>query len=293
MAAEPSPKKQRVGASPPAPHPAPAPAPFTTLPTLRGMVAALQAVPQHTIPLAARKHIIGRIRACLLERAADFRAAEFADLRRPAGFHDRIRGGCVGTCDYYLRHLDRLTADTPCESVPPPAPGSRARRSYVRHEPRGLALVIGTWNFPLPLHIKPLVTAIAAGCPALLKCNDQVRFLSTVLYLLAMSPTSTDSPRARSSTCCYVVLRQCAATSAVMLRVLGAEYLAADDVCRKYVAVALGKRDLVHEALQTHWGMVFFTGGEAAAKHICRAAADTLSPVCMVRCSSSTERLTD
>jgi acyl-CoA reductase-like NAD-dependent aldehyde dehydrogenase len=243
--AEPSPKKQRVGETPPA-HPAPAPAPFTALPALRGMVAELQAVPQHTIPLADRKHIIGRIRACLVERAADFRAAEFADLRRPAGFHDRIRGGCVGTCDYYLQHLDRLAADTPCDAVPAPAPGSRARRSYVRHEPRGLALVIGTWNFPLPLHIKPLVTAIAAGCPALLKCNDQ-----------------------------------CVATSAVMLRVLGAEYLAADDVCRKYVKVALGKRDLVHEALRSHWGMVFFTGGEAAAKHICRAAADTLSPVCM------------
>ena len=27
--------------------------------------------------------------------------------------------------------------------------------------------------------------------------------------------------------------------------------------------------------------MVFFTGGENAAKHICKAAAEQLSPVCM------------
>ena len=210
------------------------------------MLAELQAVPQHTIPLAARKHIIGRIKACLIERADDFRDAEFADLRRPALFHDRIRGGCIGTCDYYLTNLDRLAADQPCAEVAPPAPGSRARRSFVRHEPRGLALVIGTWNFPLPLHIKPIVTAIAAGCPVFLKCNDQ-----------------------------------CAATSAVMLRALGGDYLESDAVCRKYVKICLGKRDIVHELLKSHWGMVFFTGGEAAAKHICRAAAEQLSPVCM------------
>jgi aldehyde dehydrogenase (NAD+) len=109
-----------------------------------------------------------------------------------------------------------------------------------------MALVIGTWNFPLPLHLKPIITAIAAGCPSFLKCNDQ-----------------------------------CVATSAVMLRVLGGESLDADPVCRKYVKICLGKRDLVHELLQSHWGMVFFTGGEAAAKHICKAAAEQLSPVCM------------
>eukprot|EP00937_MAST-01D_sp_MAST-1D-sp2_P001884 g1884.t1 len=236
--AQPECKRQRV--SPPAP------ADFTTIPALRGMLAELQAVPQHTIPLADRKHIIERIKACLVERADAFREAEFSDLRRPSGFHDRIRGGCIGTCNYYLANLDRLAADQECDAVPPPGPGSRARRSFVRHEPRGLALVIGTWNFPLPLHIKPIVTAIAAGCPAFLKCNDQ-----------------------------------CAATSAVMLRVLGEEYLERDEVCRKYVKICLGKRDLVHELLKTHWGMVFFTGGGAAGRAICRAAAEHLSPVCM------------
>jgi aldehyde dehydrogenase (NAD+) len=219
---------------------------FTPIPQLQGMLAELQAVPQHTIPLADRKHIIERIKACLIERADSFRDAEFADLRRPAAFHDKVRGGTIATCDYYLANIDRLATQQACDEVAAPAPGSRARRSFVRHEPRGLALVIGTWNFPLPLHIKPIVTAIAAGCPSMLKCNDQ-----------------------------------CAATSAVMLRVLGEEYLEADPICRKYVKICVGKRDLVHEMLQSHWGMVFFTGGEAAAKHICRAAAEHLSPVCM------------
>ena len=219
---------------------------FTSISEAQSMLRDLQQVPNLTIPIADRKHIIARIKACLIERADDFRKAEFADLRRDAAFHDKIRGGTIGSCNYYLENLDRLAADRPCDDVPPPLPGSRARRSYVRYEPRGLALVIGTWNFPLPLHLKPIVTAVAAGCPSFLKCNDQ-----------------------------------CAATSAVMLRVLGQEYLESDPICRKYIKICLGKRDLVHELLKTHWGMIFFTGGEAAAKHICTAAAQQLSPVCM------------
>ena len=210
------------------------------------MVAELQAVPQHTIPLPERRHIIERIKACLMERADAFRVAEFTDLRRPADFHDRIRGGCIGTCNYYLENLDRLAADQPAENPPPPAPGSRAQRSFVRREPRGPVLVIGTWNFPLPLHLKPVITAIAAGCPTLLKCNDQ-----------------------------------CVATSKAMLDILGGEYMAQDPTCNKYVKITVGKRDLVHELLKSHWGMVFFTGGGSAARAICKAAAETLSPVCM------------
>jgi aldehyde dehydrogenase (NAD+) len=220
---------------------------FTTIPEVRKMATDLQnANPQNTIPIKDRKHIIERIKAWLIERADDLRAAEYTDLRRDTGFHDKIRGGVIGTCNYYLENLERLTADQPCKDVAPPKPGSRARRSYVRREPRGLALVIGTWNFPLPLHIKPIVTAIAAGCPSFLKCNDQ-----------------------------------CAATSAHMINVFGKEYLEADPICNKYVKICVGKRDIVHELLKIHWGMIFFTGGENAAKHICKAAAAQLSPVCM------------
>ena len=94
--------------------------------------------------------------------------------------------------------------------------------------------------------MKPIITAIAAGCPSYLKCNDQ-----------------------------------CAATSAAMVNILGKEYMETDPICNQYFKIVLGKRDIVHELLKSHWGMVFFTGGEAAAKHICRAAAEKLSPVCM------------
>merc|ERR1712087_738954 len=55
---------------------------------------------------------------------------------------------------------------------PPSMPDTEVVSSYVRYEPKGVALIIGTWNFPIPLVIKPLASAIAAGCPCVIKLNE-------------------------------------------------------------------------------------------------------------------------
>src|SRR5262249_8218030 len=47
--------------------------------------------------------------------------------------------------------------------------GTRARICY---EPRGAALIISPWNYPISLSLGPLTSAIAAGCPAILKPSE-------------------------------------------------------------------------------------------------------------------------
>lgn len=42
----------------------------------------------------------------------------------------------------------------------------------VRKEPKGVALIIGAWNFPILLTLQPMVAAIAAGCAIILKPSD-------------------------------------------------------------------------------------------------------------------------
>ena len=44
--------------------------------------------------------------------------------------------------------------------------------SRICHEPLGLALIIGAWNYPLQLTLGPLVGAIAAGNAVLLKPSE-------------------------------------------------------------------------------------------------------------------------
>ena len=44
--------------------------------------------------------------------------------------------------------------------------------SYVRYEPKGVALIISPWNYPFNLAMIPLFYAIAAGCPVTLKPSE-------------------------------------------------------------------------------------------------------------------------
>jgi aldehyde dehydrogenase (NAD+) len=45
-------------------------------------------------------------------------------------------------------------------------------RSYILHEPLGLTLIIGAWNYPVNLLLTPLVGAIAGGNGAILKPSE-------------------------------------------------------------------------------------------------------------------------
>jgi aldehyde dehydrogenase (NAD+) len=44
--------------------------------------------------------------------------------------------------------------------------------SYIQLEPKGCALIISPWNYPFNLTVGPLVSAISAGCPAILKPSE-------------------------------------------------------------------------------------------------------------------------
>ncbi len=44
-------------------------------------------------------------------------------------------------------------------------------RSYIYHEPLGVALIIAPWNYPFQLLLNPLVGAISSGCCAILKTS--------------------------------------------------------------------------------------------------------------------------
>jgi aldehyde dehydrogenase (NAD+) len=47
-----------------------------------------------------------------------------------------------------------------------------ATSGYIQLEPKGCALIISPWNYPFNLTIGPLISALAAGCPAILKPSE-------------------------------------------------------------------------------------------------------------------------
>jgi aldehyde dehydrogenase (NAD+) len=53
--------------------------------------------------------------------------------------------------------------------------------SYIRHEPKGVCLIISPWNFPFNLSFGPLVSAIAAGNCVILKPSEMTPNCAVVM----------------------------------------------------------------------------------------------------------------
>lgn len=54
-------------------------------------------------------------------------------------------------------------------------------QSYIQHEPYGVTLIIGPWNYPFQLQIAPLIGALAAGNCAVLKPSEFTPATSAIL----------------------------------------------------------------------------------------------------------------
>ena len=68
-------------------------------------------------------------------------------------------------------------------------------KARIRKEPLGVTLIIGAWNFPVLLVLKPLVAAIAAGCCAIIKPSDLTLATQNVLAEIVPKYLDTDAIR--------------------------------------------------------------------------------------------------
>lgn len=55
---------------------------------------------------------------------------------------------------------------------------------YIQYEPKGVTLILSPWNYPVSLTLSPLVSAISAGCTAILKPSELTPNTSLVLEKL-------------------------------------------------------------------------------------------------------------
>ncbi|MFC3416722.1 aldehyde dehydrogenase family protein [Algoriphagus hitonicola] len=63
--------------------------------------------------------------------------------------------------------------------------------AWIQYEPKGRALIIAPWNYPFSLAIGPLISALAAGCPVMLKPSEMTP--ATSLLIEEMINTCFDS----------------------------------------------------------------------------------------------------
>ncbi len=112
---------------------------------------------------------IRALAAVVLRRRKDFKAALWADYRKPAEEVDLSEiYPVLGEARHAARHLKKWAKP---RRVPTPI-ALFGSRSTITYEPKGMALIISPWNFPINLTLGPLVSAIAAGNRVIIKPSE-------------------------------------------------------------------------------------------------------------------------
>src|SRR5438876_692627 len=122
-----------------------------------------------TRPVEWRESQLIALRSMMKDRAEDFYAALWTDLRR-----NRIDADwtdvkyITSEANHALSHLRRwmkpLRVSTPLVLTP--------SHTQVRFDPLGVGLIIGTWNYPVMMTLSPLIGAISAGNTAVIKPSE-------------------------------------------------------------------------------------------------------------------------
>ena len=122
-----------------------------------------------SFPLSHRRNRLKALRAELIRRRSELHAAMRADLNRPEVDSDLNELLPVkDSIDHVLANLSRWTRT---DRLPLPLtliPG----RAEIHHEPKGVALIVSPWNFPVNLCLVPLVYAVGAGNTVCLKPSE-------------------------------------------------------------------------------------------------------------------------
>ncbi|KAB7791124.1 aldehyde dehydrogenase family protein [Bifidobacterium leontopitheci] len=122
-----------------------------------------------TRPIRWRQAQLDALARLLRDNAAELTRAVHADLGKPAAETKLMEIGLVLDEIRFVRaRVRRWSArhPKPMPLLMQPAVG------WTLAEPKGVALIISPWNYPLMLTFEPLADAIAAGCCACLKPSE-------------------------------------------------------------------------------------------------------------------------
>ena len=140
----------------------------------------LQRAQQYTVAKTTareRKEKLKRLQKAILARKQDIRDALHADFRKHPSEVDLTEIFPVTSeIKHAVRHVAKWMRP---QRVKTPL-ALFGTRSHIHYEPKGLALIIAPWNFPINLTFGPLVSAVAAGNCVIIKPSEHTPHASAV-----------------------------------------------------------------------------------------------------------------
>lgn len=131
-----------------------------------------------TRPFEFRRTQLRMLEAAIQTHESALLQALHADLRKsPVDAYGSEIGFVLSEIRYALRHLSAWMAPQRRRTPMLAWPGN----AFLEPEPRGVALIIGPWNYPCQLLLAPLVGALTAGNCAILKPSELAPHTATAL----------------------------------------------------------------------------------------------------------------
>jgi len=193
----------------------------------------------NTLPIAKRVEQLRALKRMLLENERILLEALRKDLHRP-DFESSANdiGLPVSEINGAIRSIKKWSKPRKVGFSLLTFPSSQQMHS----EPRGLALIISTWNFPVMLALTPLVGSIASGCATILQVNSMSQNTAELLVDLA------------------------------------AKYLDPEVVTFLGPRIGDGDRAVTAALLEHAFDTIFFTGSPNGGRYIAAKAAVHLTP---------------
>ncbi|GAA5803071.1 hypothetical protein HPULCUR_008546 [Helicostylum pulchrum] len=117
-----------------------------------------------------RRQQLGSLKRFLEERESDLVKSVENDLHKNVvEVISAEIAPILGEIEFMLKNLNKLSKTT---TVKPQYAMNAMDKCTVRKEPKGVVLIIGSWNYPIQLLLLPIVGAIAAGNCVVLKPSE-------------------------------------------------------------------------------------------------------------------------
>ena len=131
-----------------------------------------------TLPVESRIQALKRLKSAIISQEDAINAAIQKDLGKIEFESYMCETGLVlSEISYMIRHTRRFAKE---KTVYTPLSQFHSR-SFKKHSPYGVVLIMSPWNYPFLLTIDPLVDAIAAGNTAIVKPSAYSPYTSAVI----------------------------------------------------------------------------------------------------------------
>lgn len=141
----------------------------------------VQAIRQRRSTAAERIALLKKMQYWIKSHQEDIRRAIYADFKKPYPEIDISEIFVVNSeIKHSIKHLEEWMRPKKVKT-PLTMLGSK---SYIQYEPKGTSLIIAPWNYPFNLALGPLVSALAAGCTAIIKPSEMTPHTSALIRRL-------------------------------------------------------------------------------------------------------------